>query len=225
MRTGAALLGATALASAAYGLGTQSDGNAVARSGSSSSASDPRGPRPGDLSDLASRLGVSESRLRTALQELRPQRDRDKGRTQFVEALAKELGVTTSRLEDALEEAFGSDRARDGRRGDGRPGEGRTGDGRDGRPGEGRTGDGRHGPGHPGPRHDSAAFVRRLAAALDIEQDKVRAALDRVREAHEDEHEARHNAFADALAEKLGISKDKVREVLAEARPHGRGPR
>ena len=200
----AALLGATALASTAYGIGTQSDGNAIAaRAGSSAQSGEARGPRGDHLADLAERLGVSESKLRSALEELRPGRGDGPRRDSFLAPLAEELGVSTSKLEDALREARGS-------RGEGRPGGDR-------RPGHGPRG---HRPG----RGDSATFVRRLAAALDMEQSKVRAALEKVREAHEKEHEERHEQFVKDLAEKLGISESKVREVFADGPRGGHGP-
>jgi hypothetical protein len=52
----------------------------------------------------------------------------------------------------------------------------------------------------------------------------VRAALDEVREAHEDEHEKRHTQFVEDLAEKLDISESKVREVFADGPGRGHGP-
>ena len=129
--TTAALTGAVALASGAYALGTQEgDGSAVARS-SDAAATAVVGPsgygpgsgpgRPGhdrrgarDLSGLASRLGVGEEALRTALQELRDARDRDRDdhHEALAATLAGSLGVSQDKVEHALDALHG-DRDRD----------------------------------------------------------------------------------------------------------------
>jgi hypothetical protein len=101
-KTAALVAAATALAAGAYAIGSQSDGAAVAARDSSSTAaarwSWRGGPRPG-LSDLATRIGVSESRLRSALDSLRSEAP---GETAFTAALAAALGVDHSAVSDAL---------------------------------------------------------------------------------------------------------------------------
>jgi hypothetical protein len=117
--TAIALTGAVALASGAYALGSQSgDGTAgAADSDDPPSLAVPapiaggpgpltmpdraRGGAPFGLDRLADRLGVEESELRDALEDLRPQPP-DPPRD-FAENLAKELGVDTADVEAALE--------------------------------------------------------------------------------------------------------------------------
>jgi hypothetical protein len=105
-KTAIALTGAVALASGAYALGTQAgDGTAAAddpaRPAVPAIRAHLHGARPG-LDNLADRLGVEESELREALEDVRPQLPRpDRGN--FAESLAKELGIDESEVEAALE--------------------------------------------------------------------------------------------------------------------------
>src|SRR4051794_33800942 len=105
-KTAAALTGAVALASGAYALGSQAGGGAALAGGTTPSATQPGygfGPGPGPgfrdrgpgrpLSDLATRLGVSEAKLRAALQDLRPQK-REDHLAGLAGALSKQLGVS-----------------------------------------------------------------------------------------------------------------------------------
>src|SRR3954452_18475379 len=73
--TAALVAAATALAAGAYALGSESDGSAVAAKGTATPYAQGgwhRAGRPAaGLSDLARRLGVSEAKLRVALQDLR----------------------------------------------------------------------------------------------------------------------------------------------------------
>jgi hypothetical protein len=103
-----ALTGAVALASGAYALGTQAGGGTAA-------ADDPPrveipairghwGGGPPGSERLADRLGVDESELRDALEDIRPQLpDPDEVRDDFSERLADELGIEQGRVEAALE--------------------------------------------------------------------------------------------------------------------------
>jgi Clp amino terminal domain, pathogenicity island component len=103
-----ALTGAVALASGAYALGTQTGGGAAV-------AADPSAPdrpalrthwRPAPFGSerLADRLGVDESELREALEDVRPQLpDPGEVRDDFAERLADELGIDQGRVEAALE--------------------------------------------------------------------------------------------------------------------------
>ena len=108
-RTAAALTGALALASGAYAIGSRvDDGNAVAAAGASNGAAATqtvhfRGPGGGGargFESLADRLGVSESKLRAALDDLRPRAD---ARKDVAKLLAGELGIERSRVEQAFE--------------------------------------------------------------------------------------------------------------------------
>ena len=77
-KTAAALSGALVLASGAYALGTQTgDGTALAGgtpTGSKAGAPPGRPGGPRDLSGIAAQLGVTEAKLRAALEDLRPDR-------------------------------------------------------------------------------------------------------------------------------------------------------
>lgn len=196
----AVVLGAASLASVAYALGTQSNGTAIgAQAGQRGEGRGHHGP---DLSALATKLGVSESRLRTAFEELRTERggdrkDHDARRREMTNALAKELGVSAERVQNALDRTF----------------ERRMGD----RPG----GPGGRGPGG-GPNPN--ALAADLARELNIEQGKVRTALDKVRAAHEAEHEQRRRQMATELAKKLDLPAAKVQQALESMPrgPHGR---
>jgi energy-converting hydrogenase A subunit M len=103
-----ALTGAVALASGAYALGTQvGDGAAVAADQSGQDRPTIRGHwRGGPLGSerLADRLGVDESELREALEDVRP-RLPDPGEIHgdFAGRLADELGIDQERVEAALE--------------------------------------------------------------------------------------------------------------------------
>ena len=95
----AVLAGSVALASAAYGVGTQvDDGSATAASGASADGRADRGERFGGL---ARRLGVSEAKLRAALTDLRGDLA-ERRRADFAAELAKELDKETSEVRAAL---------------------------------------------------------------------------------------------------------------------------
>jgi hypothetical protein len=108
--TALALTGAIALASGAYALGSQSDGNAVAAGEGQDRGPvlmHRGGPGPGrgfGLERLADRLGVESSELREALEDVRgtvdPPADR---RGAFAKELAAELNTTQAKVEAALE--------------------------------------------------------------------------------------------------------------------------
>jgi hypothetical protein len=111
----AALAGAVALASAAYGIGTQTgDGTASARD-------DPRrsGDEPGrfelrvfSFDDLAEELGVDAEELQDALADFHEQREGERSDA-FAAALAEALDKPVGEVEAALDEI----RPRDGMRG------------------------------------------------------------------------------------------------------------
>jgi energy-converting hydrogenase A subunit M len=118
-KTAIALTGAVALASGAYALGTQAGGGAASAADQTRSsepevrvhsaggrfeiASRVRGG-PFGLDNLADRLGVDESDLKQALEDVRPEPPAPGDiRDDFAEQLAQELGIDQGRVEDALE--------------------------------------------------------------------------------------------------------------------------
>ena len=104
----------------------------------------------------------------------------------FPEAIAKALNVDVSKVRDALQSL--------------RPPGGPGGPG------------GPHGPGGPGHGPDLSA----LATKLGVSEDKLKAALDKLRTDARDD-------FATALANKLGIDPQKVKDALPAGGPgfHG----
>lgn len=112
-KTAAAISGALVLASGAYALGTQTgDGTALAGGTTPSSAGAPGPGRPGgprDLSGIAAELGVTEAKLRAALEDLRPDRGakKDEHQDELAKALASELGLDQAKVTAALEKFHG----------------------------------------------------------------------------------------------------------------------
>jgi hypothetical protein len=126
-KTAAALSGALVLASGAYALGTQTgDGTALAGGKITSTAGAPGpgrpgGPGPRDLSDIAAKLGVTEAKLRAALEDLRPDRgaNKDEHEAALAKALATELGLDEAKVTTALDKFHGDRKVvRRERRGD-----------------------------------------------------------------------------------------------------------
>jgi Spy/CpxP family protein refolding chaperone len=126
-KTAAAISGALVLASGAYALGTQTgDGTALAGGTTPSSAGAPGpgrmgGHGPRDLSGIAAKLGVTEAKLRAALEHLRPDRGakQDEHQDALAKALASELGLDEAKVTAALEKFHGDRKVvRRERRGD-----------------------------------------------------------------------------------------------------------
>jgi hypothetical protein len=113
----AVLAGAVALASAAYGIGTQTDdGTAAARGERTERDRGERGDRdfgpPWALfGDVADELGVSDAELRDAFEDFHRQQEGDR-RDDFAAALADALGKPVDDVEAALEAAEPGDRRR-----------------------------------------------------------------------------------------------------------------
>jgi biotin operon repressor len=103
--TAFALAGAIALASGAYALGNEAgDGSADAAKGDQVRHGHGFGPpgRPGfrpGFDDLADRLGVEETALREALEDIASER-----RTQFAQRLADALKLDRAQVEESLED-------------------------------------------------------------------------------------------------------------------------
>jgi hypothetical protein len=113
-KTAVALSGALVLASGAYALGSQAgDGEALAGSKTSTRTAGPNGHGPRDLSGIAGQLGVTEAKLRAALEDLRPDRGaaKDEHKAALATALAKELGLSADNVETALEKFHGQRKA------------------------------------------------------------------------------------------------------------------
>jgi hypothetical protein len=100
------IVGTTALfGGVAAGCGSTSTTNATAASGTAqqqgSSAGRPAGPSAADLSTLASKLGVSTTKLQAAMQTARSTTG---GRPADMAAtIAKELGLSTAKVQAALQ--------------------------------------------------------------------------------------------------------------------------
>ena len=126
-KTAAAVSGALVLASGAYALGTQSgDGTALAGGKPTPAKAGAPGPGhrfggPRDLSGIAGQLGVTEAKLRAALEDLRPDRGakKDEHQDALAKALASELGLDQAKVAAALDKLRGNRKVvRRERRGD-----------------------------------------------------------------------------------------------------------
>jgi transposase-like protein len=195
-----------ALASGAYALGSQAgDGDAAAAK--TPNGAQPYGPpgHPGfgrfhggprpDLSGLADRLGVSEAKLRAALEDLRSAQRPGPGKAHddLAQELADALGIDASKVTAALDKL--------------RPRAERRQHRADRRCGHGPA-DRRRGP-----------AVAALAKELGVTQAQLRAAFDKLRAAKEKEFADRRAEFAKQLAAKLGIDVSKVEKALPAQRP------
>ena len=254
----AVVAGSVVLASAAYGVGTQvDDGSATAASKSNSSSSDERRGGPGmrDLSGLATTLGVSEAKLKAALEDLRGDRPA-KRKGDLAAALAKDLDVSEAKVQDVLDSARPK-RPRVVRRAGHRRFAAALAKelGIDASKVRSALADSRRDRGGP-PALDGLAeklgvseaklrsaleatrpnvvrhrvkripkrLVTALAKGLDKDASEVRSALRKVHAAHEKEHAAKRDEFAQKLADKLGISVDKVKAALPKGGPGHHGP-
>jgi hypothetical protein len=235
--TALALTGAVALASGAYALGSQAgDGDAVAAKSPAQGYGGPpfggrgrgwRGGGPPMLQGLADRLGVDESDLQAALEDIRSSRHDDFAqqladalgidvakvtaafdklrprpgdrRQDLAAALAKKLGVTTAKVRKAFEQQRG-----------------RHGDPEALAKALGVTPEKlRQAFESLRPRHRDRPDTAGLAKALGVSQAKLDAALDKVKAAAQKERDA----FAQALADRLNIDVQKVEDALGDFRP------
>jgi predicted trehalose synthase len=195
--TAAALTGAVALASGAYALGSQSgDGQAVARDGGqprtlSRDADCVHGPIGFGLDDTADELGVSTEKLEQALSDFRDQQG-DDARDDFAAALADALGIEASKVEDALA-SVKPDRPVHPPKPIGPP------------PERGRVFHHRIGP-----------PVAKLARELGVSRAELRAALKEVAAGAEDRMKEHRQALVEFLADRLGVSEEKVGDALPD---------
>ena len=194
---------------------------------------------------LAKGLGIDAAKVKAAFDKLRPDRAGARharplgpgaGPGGFLSTLAKELGVDQSKLRAALEKVrpagpggprfgprpggprFGPDPG--GHRFGPHPGGPRFGPHPDGPPSGG--GAFRHEGGPGGPPDQLAAD---LAQALGVDRATVQSVLDKLHAQMESQMQARHDRFAAALAGRLGLSVQKVKDALAAGHPSpGRTP-
>lgn len=227
------LTGGVVLASGGYALGSQAGGgsaNAKDDPGSPAGLAISAPPGPPDLDGLADRLGVTEDQLSDALESLRSEQQ-----PPDPEALVKELADTLGVSQADLKAAMKKLRPRfDGPRGGklcGPPGDG------DGQSTHKEFRFDRRGgpkpppaPGAPGPAPDpdghggpsffffgtDPGFAADLAKELGIDKSKVEDGLKAFADKQEAAAKERRDAFAQKLADKLGISVDKVKEAVPE---------
>jgi hypothetical protein len=162
--TGLALVGAVAVAFGAYSLGSQAGGGSAGASGTPGSGATAAkgtqamhfGRRGGgrfgnDLSGLATKLGVTEDQLRTALQAVRRQLEPSAGdrRQRLATELGAALNLPADQVTAALQKVLPDKMGRGGR--------------------------GAHGPGA------RDGFAAALAQALGIDASKVRSAFQQLR--------------------------------------------
>jgi F0F1-type ATP synthase membrane subunit c/vacuolar-type H+-ATPase subunit K len=182
--TAAVLAGAVALASAAYGIGTQ------AGDGTANAARDGRAQDGTRLmlrfDGLADELGVDPDALEDALRDFHEQEE-GQVRNAFATALAEALGKPVDQVSAALDEVG--------------PGERR------------RPGCAPH------------VSLRRLAAELDVTRGELREALREARSGMDSSFEQRHEDLVTFLADRLGVSRDKVEEALPQPPAPGDRPR
>jgi hypothetical protein len=199
-RTSIIVVGGTlAIASVAYGLGTQAgDGTAVA-----DSQSGERGARlmveragPCGASGLADELGVDEGKLEQALRDFK-----DDMRVDFAKELADALGIPTSKVTAALDKLH-----------------------KDREQGFRERFDRGKGPGDMPPPPAKMSFhfgvpSGQLASELGVSRSELRKALGEVEKKAADRFKQHNRALAEFLADRLGLDVDKVLKALPAAGP------
>lgn len=148
-----------------------------------------------DLSAVATKLGVSEEKLQSAVDAARPDdARRDRGADRAAD-LAKALGVETAKVQSILDAN--------------RPSTG-SGD-------RGPRGGGPGGPGGPGA--DDTALVSALAKGLGKSEADVKAALTKLQAAHQADREQGMSDLYAAVAKALGKDAADVKAAFEAARP------
>jgi Clp amino terminal domain, pathogenicity island component len=192
--------GALAIASAAYGLGTQAgDGNAIAEN----SQNGERGARIAlerggacGFSGLADELGVDEAKLEQALRDFRSSHD-DGMRDGFAADLAAALGVSEDKVSSALDKLH---RKREDRFDD-------------------RMGPRDLPPPPGGARFHFGAPLRDLAKELGVTRSELRKALGEVGQKAGDRFEQNRKELARFLADRFDLDVDKVLDALPAEGP------
>jgi hypothetical protein len=227
--TAAAVTGALVLASGAYALGTQTgDGTALAGGKPTPAKAGAPGPGhpfggPRDLSGIAAQLGVTEAKLRAALEDLRPDRraGKDEHQDALAKALAKELGLDEAKVTAALEKLHGNRKVvRRERRGDRlqRFDEALAAKlGIDAAKVRSAFDSLKPRPGRPAAKPDLAD----LATKLGVSEDKLRSALGDLRPGGPGfrRHGGPGGPRAAALAKELGVTEAKLRAAMEKIRP------
>ena len=230
-KTAVALSGALVLTSGAYALGTQAgDGAALAGGTTSPSVriAGPNGPGgPRDLSGIADRLGVTEAKLRAALEDLRPdlRAKKDEHQDALAKALASELGLDAAKVTAALEKFHGDRKiVRRERRGDRLQ---RFDDALAAKLGiDAAKVRSAFDSLRPGPdRRVGKPALADLAKKLGVSEDKLRSALDDLRPRRRLRgpgfgHDVRRGGPANVaeLAKELGVTQAKLRAALEKVR-------
>ncbi|MDO8189076.1 hypothetical protein Q5424_25655 [Conexibacter sp. JD483] len=196
--SGAVIAGAATSGSASSGASTQQ------RTHDGRGPGGPGGHRHGphaDLTQVSAALGVSEAKLRAALDAARPDRGARDG---FAAAIAAQLGASSADVQSVLD-ANRPDRGDDA-----------TGD---------RDGDGPRGDHRDGARPDDSALAAALAKKLSITQAKAQAALDAVHTAHDADSGDRagrdgdRSDFYAAVAKALGKDAAAVKQAFEANQP------
>jgi len=190
--------GALAVASAAYGLGTQAgDGTAVA-----DSQNGERGARvaldrgPCGFSGLADDLGVGETKLEQALRDFRSSHD-DGERADFAADLAAALGISSDKVRSAFDKLH---QQREDRF-------------------ENHTGPRDLPPPPGGARFGFGPPLRGLAKELGVTRSELRKALREVGQKAGDRFEQHRKELAEFLADRFNLDVDKVLEALPAEGP------
>jgi hypothetical protein len=227
--TAAAVTGALVLASGAYALGTQTgDGTALAGGKPTPAKAGAPGPGhrfggPRDLSGIAAQLGVTEAKLRAALEDLRPDRGakHDEHQDELAKALASELSLDQAKVAAALEKLHGNRKVvRRERRGDRlqRFDEALAAKlGIDAAKVRSAFDSLKPGPGRPAAKPDLAD----LATKLGVSEDKLRSALGDLRPGGPGfrHHGGPGGPRAAALAKELGVTEAKLRAAMEKILP------
>lgn len=209
----AAALGATA--ALVFGVSGLAAEARTTSSGSGSAAAERGhgGPRL-DTAALAAKLGVSESALTAALEEVRTELSAaaTDERAAEAEAIADALGVETSVVTSVLaKQGVGGPR---GDRPTGTTPRATAGDATSTTPRPARGKGGKRG-GKP----NRTGVIAALVKATGKSKSEVKAALEAGRKVHEAQHAEREAAFAKALAAKLGLEESTVKAAVDALRP------
>lgn len=236
--------GGVALASAAFAVGSQAGGGSAV-AGTSTSASSTTsaaqiapihnggrgGPRH-DLSDFAKRLGVEESRLEAALEDLRPDREsKEDHRAEHVADLARILKLDEAKVKAAIEKV-GPERGPRGAGGPPGPPAGLVADlAKDLELSEAKVRAAlekvRPEPPAPGPRPerrgfpDKDAFLTTLAKELGVPSADLQKAIEDHRPRRDHHRGGPGGPISDELAKELGVSTETLEnafETLHEQR-------
>jgi predicted transcriptional regulator len=250
--TALVLAGAVGLASAAYGIGSQTgDGSASAGSGTGTVDRGFDRGAPAGFDDLADALGVDAAELEEAMRDFHDQQGTDR-RSEFASALAQALGISADKVNEAFAQIEDSRKTRFATKlanelgleasqvkaaleklADDRPAD----------PSEfaealanelgvevEKVEDAfdalRPEPGAKRRDTHRAEPMRELASALDVTRAELRKALKELRAGADSRWEQREADLAAFLADRFNLSADKVEEALADLprpeRGHGR---